>query len=274
MIAVQDPVRQKVIRGLRLDDVGAATKQYEVYGRTRIPLGPVSFPFPGNFLFLKYLPPIKKWGPYREMRETEWESLWNLLRLQGTKLTIAVTATWVERDGSLTPFPVKYPAQARSLKSALKEGLIEIANHGLTHCVLANGQFKPRYFSSNRKAHREFWDWIPWETQRRHLRESQQILQDYFETAIVTFVPPGNVFQEATVELAREAGIRTISCKTTTRLEKDMAFIGDEDLLTFHDREIALEGLGWLTQRLDQLDHRPLQFVRELGETLCARGTL
>ena len=33
---------------LRLDDVGAASKQHEVYGVTRIPLGPLRAPVPGQ----------------------------------------------------------------------------------------------------------------------------------------------------------------------------------------------------------------------------------
>jgi hypothetical protein len=37
---------------LRLDDVGASSKRFEVYGRTRLPFGGWQLPFPGNFLFL------------------------------------------------------------------------------------------------------------------------------------------------------------------------------------------------------------------------------
>ena len=62
-----------VAQALRLDDVGAASKQHEVYGVTRIKLGPLALPFPGNFLFLKYLPLVKRWGPYRELTAPEWE---------------------------------------------------------------------------------------------------------------------------------------------------------------------------------------------------------
>ena len=53
---------------LRMDDVGAASKRNEVYGLTRVaPRAESALPFPGSFLFLKYLPPIKRWGPYREL---------------------------------------------------------------------------------------------------------------------------------------------------------------------------------------------------------------
>ena len=45
---------------------------------------------------------------------------------------------------------------ALKLKEGIKNNLIEVANHGLT-CVV--GKHLPRLFSSNRKFHREFWDY-------------------------------------------------------------------------------------------------------------------
>ena len=42
---------------LRIDDIGASTKKFEVYSK---------LPF-GNFLFLKYLYPFKAWAPYDEI---------------------------------------------------------------------------------------------------------------------------------------------------------------------------------------------------------------
>ena len=45
---------------IRMDDVGAASKRHEVYGLTRLALGPFRVPFPGNWLWLKYLPPFKR----------------------------------------------------------------------------------------------------------------------------------------------------------------------------------------------------------------------
>src|SRR5262245_46231072 len=80
---------------LRLDDVGAASKQHEVYGATRIPVGSLRLPFPGNLLFLKYLPPIKRWGPYPELTAAEWHAILAALAERGATLTVAVTAGWV-----------------------------------------------------------------------------------------------------------------------------------------------------------------------------------
>ncbi|HEX9124863.1 MAG TPA: hypothetical protein VF948_00580, partial [Methylomirabilota bacterium] len=94
-----------VAQALRLDDVGAASKQHEVYGVTRIELGPLALPFPGNFLFLKYLPPVKRWGPYRELTAPEWERVLAELESRGARMTVGVTAGWVETDGRIVPFP-------------------------------------------------------------------------------------------------------------------------------------------------------------------------
>ena len=125
---------------LRLDDVGAASKRHEVYGRTR--LGPVRFP--GNWLFLKYLPGIKRWGPYRELRAAEWEQLLSMLVRVSARMTVAITAGWVERDGRIVPFPRKFPDEAAAIRRGVSEGLLEVANHGYTHCVLAGMAFRPR----------------------------------------------------------------------------------------------------------------------------------
>jgi peptidoglycan/xylan/chitin deacetylase (PgdA/CDA1 family) len=257
-----------------MDDIGASTKRNEVYGKTRIQFGPLRLPFPGNFLFLKYLPGIRKWGPYDELPPAIWTSFFSLLETHKAQITIGVTASWVEDDGTLTPFPKKFPEQAAMLKEAAAKGLVEVANHGLTHCVVEGGQFRPRLFTSNRTSHREFWDWIPREKHRENLRVSQSILQEYLGEAVTTFVPPGNVFQSYTVEFAAEFGIRTLSCKTPTRFADGMAFVGDEHLLPFHDREIALEGVVWLEQRLTQLAKGSVRLIKTLGEELRAKGTL
>ena len=44
------------------------------------------------------------------------------------------------------------------------------------------------------------------------MRESQDILQQYFGVRVTTFVPPGNVFTLDTVDAAREFGIERINC--------------------------------------------------------------
>lgn len=266
------PELKRTIRALRLDDVGAATKVNEIYGRTRLPVGPLHIPFPGNFLFLKRMPGIRKWGPYQEMTVSLWDELLEFFRACGLKLTVGVTATWVEKDGRLTPFSVKFPAEARRLRTAQNEGLIEIANHGLTHCVLDGRRYLPRWFSSNRSAHREFFDYIPEEVQRHHLERSQAILQDIFGP-VTTLIPPGNVFTPTTVEIARSLNFRAISCKTTSRVERGIAFVGDSDILPFHDREVVLYGVSWLREALKAVKLVECRLIREVADEMLA-GTI
>jgi len=252
---------------LRLDDVGAASKQHEVYGVTRIPLGPLQLPFPGNLLFLKYLPPIKRWAPYPELTAAQWEAILVALADGGARLTVAVTAGWVERDGRVSPFPAKFPAQARALREGVARRLVEIANHGYTHCVMEGGLFRPRLFSGNRPYHREFYDWLPEEIHREHLRAAQDILGSWFGVPIETLVPPGNVLSPKTVAAARSVGIRFISRLggAPPGSADGITFVDDSRVLAFHDRDIVRGGVGYLRRQLDA--HRGASFVtvRDLG---------
>ncbi len=49
----------------RIDDIGASTKQFEQYGRWKF----------ANFWFLKRIWPFKKWGPYQELTDKEWQEI-------------------------------------------------------------------------------------------------------------------------------------------------------------------------------------------------------
>ena len=265
---------------LRLDDVGASSKKYEVYsnrvwklslcGRT-LKIGGRKLKFQvGNWFFFKSLPAFKAWGPYREMTAQEWHDIYALLEQFDAKLTVAVTAAWAESEHQLVPFPERFPEEAHVLKEGFQRGLLEIANHGLSHCVLTDNLFKPKRFSGNRQYHREFWDWIPRDIHEKHIRESQDILQTYFQTEIVTFVPPGNVFAEMTLEIAEKYGIRYVSCQTSQRRYKQVMVIGNEQIIPFHDREIVLYGVKWLKPVL-QKQHERFCFVKELGERFLER---
>lgn len=244
---------------LRVDDVGSASKLHEVYGKNRL----------GNFLFLKYLKPFRAWGPYEELSVIQWEAIFNYCRNHHYKLTLGVTAAWVEKDGNLTPFPEKYPAQAKILKEAMREGVVEIANHGLTHCVLANGAFKPKLFSSNRKWHREFWDWVPTEIQEEHIQKSQNILQDYFQEKVLTFIPPGNVFTETTLEIAAQYGLRYLSCNRTEEVKgRHMTVIPNDSVVAFHDKELGEFGIDWFQSLEEKIKGKRVNFIKEIGKEL------
>lgn len=258
---------------IRMDDVGAASKRHEVYGRTRLDLGPLRVPFPGNWLWLKYIPPIKRWGPYRELSAKQWHGLLEILAETRARMTVAITAAWVEDDGTLTPFPRKFPEAARAIREGVSTGLLEVANHGLTHCLLTDRAFRPRLFKGNRTYHREYYDFVPAEEQDASIARGQAILSEWLACSIVTLVPPGNLIQPITAEIARRHGVRYLSYRTPTSRDGVLPIVGNDCGLVFHDRDIVLGGLGWLRTRLAEIRGREVLFVRELGERL-AKGEL
>ena len=255
---------------LRLDDVGAASKQHEVYGLTRIPLGRLRLPFPGNFLFLKYVPPIKRWGPYRELSAADWEAILVELEQAGARMTVGITAGWVEADGRVAPFPRKFPDAAAAIREGVTRGMLEVANHGYTHCVLRDGLFRARWFSGNRLYHREFHDWLPEEVHREHVARAQGILEEFFGGPVVTFVPPGNVFAKATLAAAVGAGIRYVSCLDPARCGpvEGLTFVPDDVVVSLHDRDIVMGEIGAFRRLLRERPGAPLVTVGEIGRHL------
>ena len=220
---------------LRMDDVGACTKKYEVYSKYRI----------GNILFLKYLKPFKAWGPYKELTEDEWEQIFLILSKYNAKITVGITATWVDEKNQLIPFHKRFPNQALKLKEGIKNNLIEVANHGLTHCVV--GKHLPRLFSSNRKFHREFWDYLDQGLHNNHVQDSQKIFEDWLGEKPISFIPPGNVYSKKTVNSLKNSDILIINStqKINTQYGK-IKYVNEENVIPFHDREISLYGVKWL----------------------------
>ena len=182
------------MRSLRLDDIGASSKRWEVYSRWR----------PANVGPLKWVWPFKAWGPYREMTPKELDNLFAACELHGSRMTVAVTAAWVERDGTLTPYPVKFPEQAMVIKKWADLGIVEVANHGLTHCV--RGQHRPRWLQGNRRWHREFFPGMSKAEMLERVHAAQTILSRWLRKAPMTFVPPGYQFP---FELAHPRVIRS-----------------------------------------------------------------
>ncbi len=242
---------------LRIDDIGASTKEYEIYSKKWFGLG--------NFLFLKYLNYFKAWAKYREMTADEWYTIFKLLKKYNSKLTVGITATWVNYDGSSVTFNEKFPEEAEALKCGMKQGLIEIANHGLTHCVVKNNLFRPKLFYSNRTYHREFWEWLGEDLHYKHIKKSQNILKNYFGINIVTLIPPGNVFCDYTIKAARKYNIRYINCQTLSHDYNDIKIISNDNVYAFHDKEIVEQGIDWFEGILNQYQNYQFCFVKELN---------
>ncbi len=223
---------------LRMDDVGASSKQFEVYSKKRL----------GNLFFLKRTRRYGAWGPYPELTVEDWLRIRDCLEENNAFLTVGVTASWVEENGSLTPFPEKYEKQAEFLKLLEIEGRIEIANHGLTHCVV--GKHLPRALSSNRPFHREFWDYLPIELHMEHLATSQKIFMDWLGKAPETLIPPGNVYSEKTIAAAERYGIKQINSSIAKKNDTSVTVTDLTNVIAFHDRELVLEGVRWLEARI------------------------
>lgn len=261
---------EKNIVAFRIDDIFAASKVNEVYGKDYIFLGSKGIPISmiSNFLFLKYMPGFRKKFPYREMNVSEWEYIFKIIEQNNVKLTVAITAAWVEKDGTLVPFFEKFPREAEALRKGLRRGIIEIANHGLTHCVI--GKHRPKPFSSNRTFHREFWKWVNIDVHREHIKKSQQLLSQYFDCQILTFVPPGNAWTTDTERFAYEYGIRFLSSREllspTGAKSNGLTYVGDSSVIAFHDREIILNGLCWLENLIKINAGKKVVTIKELGK--------
>jgi len=254
--------RKPELLALRLDDVGASSKKFEVYSNKSWQFGPIRVS--ANLLFLKYLPAYKSWGPYRELSAADWLEILELLETFGAKLTVAVTAAWVEAEDNLIPFPEKFPEEAAAIKAGVEKGFLEVANHGLTHCVVEDNAFKPRLFSSNRNFHREFGPLTSIYNQDEHLRKSQRILEEWLGRKVTTFVPPGNMFTEDTLPLAAKHGLSRLSANIPPRSDSRPIVLGNRNVMAFHDRDIVLGGSGWLRALLEVNEGKRFVFVREL----------
>ena len=243
----------KKIIALRMDDVGASTKKYEVYSKK---------PF-GNFLFLKRLKYFKAWGPYRELNELEWNEILKMLYNFNCKLTVGITAGWVERDGEIIPFNKKFPNLLSVIKEGIESNLLEIANHGLTHCIV--GKHLPKYFKSNRYYHREFYDFLPEEVHFDNIKNSQEILQNSFKRCITTLIPPGNVYSSKTVRSMRNTGINLLNSSIKIPEIDDHEYINEEQVIAFHDRELVIDGIQWLRNLIKNISKgTEFRFIKEL----------
>lgn len=241
----------------RIDDIGASTKYYNQHGKSIFKFHDIPFfYFPlANFWFFKRIWPFKKWAKYNELTAGEWEIFLEIFKKNNIKPIIAITACWVEKDSSLTPFPEKFPEEANILKKAHINNDIIIANHGLTHCIV--GEHLPRLFSANRNLHREFYPYLDQEVHTNHIMGSQKILESFFKKPISIFVPPGHIWSLKTYRALKGTNVKKIiSLKYMQDSDQQMDgiefFNENSDFFSFHDRELKLFGDKWLKQKIEE----------------------
>ena len=238
---------------VKIDDIGASTKYYNQRGEKIIRIGTLPifyFPF-ADFWFFKRIWPFAKWAKYEELTAEELKNTIKNFKKRKIIPIFAITATWVEKNGELTPYPKKFPEQAAVLRRAYKRSEIIIANHGLTHCI--PGKHLPTMFGSNRRFHREFWPELPQKWHNEHIRRSQRILENWFGKKITIFVPPGNVWSKKTYNALLKTNIKTVISNRymldSTKRMKDIIFRLDKNYFNFHDRELKKYGLSWLVKK-------------------------
>jgi peptidoglycan/xylan/chitin deacetylase (PgdA/CDA1 family) len=217
---------------LRIDDLGSSSKRWERHRG--------------------------KWFPYREML---FDDLWDLhlwLRSTRSHATLAITACWVERDGALVPYARKWPMAAEGVRSLVAAGLVEIACHGLTHCI--PGRHVPSWapWRGNRPMHREFIAALPFAAQVEHLRRAKALLEDTFGVAVSTLVPPGNAISERLALTALDMGFERVTCRQPAGALWTW-ILDDTEQTVLHDRDLVTE-----PDALARVRHRaPFCTVRE-----------
>ncbi len=237
---------------LRMDDVGASSKKFEIYSKYRL----------GNFLFFKYYYPFKAMGPYDELSANQWDTIFEILDNHNAKLTVGLTAGWVDKNNNIIPFDEKFPKQTEKIKEGIKKNLIEISNHGLTHCVV--GKHKPKLFSSNRRFHREFWDYLDQDIHDEHIFQSQTLIKNWLGYEPYSFVPPGNVYSPKTLKSLSKTRISIINA--SKKLDCDfnqIRFVNNDNVFPFHDRDLSIFGIEWLEKKIKQLieDNNEIKFL-------------
>ena len=111
----------------------------------------------------------------------------------------------------------------------------------------------------------DLYTYIPDWKHHEAIRLSQEILQNYFNARVVTFVPPGNVYSKATIQACAENGIKIINSKKDY-MQTDVVRIVDEGhVLAFHDRDLVLKGVEWLDRNLSKFSgNYDFCFVKDL----------
>ena len=222
-------------------------------------------PVPRNLL-CSSISPASGAGPLCRLTAPRWRAILDLLAETGAHLTVAVTATWV-RTTTLTPYARRFPMR-RPRSARLERGAGRDRQPWSDALSVRDGAFRPRAFGSNRPFHREFYEFVPPDEQRAQHRPRPGPLADAFKTDVVTFVPPGNLLQPTTLELARDVGLRFASFRAPTSLDGPLPVIGDDRGVVFHDREVARQGPRWLRGVLSARRGVEVLQVKELGARL------
>jgi hypothetical protein len=157
---------------IRIDDLGASSKRYERWS---------------HHSWANFWPAYDRrlfgaWGPYRELSVDELEDICEVTSRARKTITLAITAYWVKRNGSLLAYNRKFPGQAAIIAHYARRGVVEVAAHGMTHCV--PGQHLHKWVGNNRYWHR---DRAPWRA------EAKRAIELWLDLPVTRFVEPGHI---------------------------------------------------------------------------------
>ncbi len=257
---------------LRIDDIGASSKEFEYYGKNSVKVFGKFLPLPElltNFLFFKKFPLWSGWAKYKELSSEDWIRIINFLSQNNVILNVALTACWVNKEGNLIKFNEKFPSQTEVIKDAINKKLIYILNHGLTHCI--PGKHMPMRFKSNQKYHREFSNYLNFDDQFKHLEKSQRIIFEIFGFYPKILVPPGNQYNLDTLKSMNKLNMKYIQCHRDKShqpsdyyLKKfNIKHIDNSKVEVLHDKDIVTKGLKYF-QSIDNFYQTKYLSMRRL----------
>jgi peptidoglycan/xylan/chitin deacetylase (PgdA/CDA1 family) len=91
--------------------------------------------------------------------------------------------------------------KADILKDAIREGALEVAQHGYSHqSMYPLGSCTPSGLKG-----------IAYDKQKEHISKGRKYLETMLDTKIVTFIPPWNAYDLNTVDILEKEGFKTLS---------------------------------------------------------------
>ncbi|MEC8299458.1 MAG: polysaccharide deacetylase family protein [Pseudomonadota bacterium] len=236
---------------LRMDDFGACSRVYEKHSSKFFGLL--------DFYPLYHRRLLGSWGPFRELSVEEIVEIATILGERNVMMLFCITAGWPCINGGIAKFHEVFPEQSKKIKEYAQLGIFQIANHGLTHCVLEDPRYRRPGIFGNRDRHREF---LP-ERSNKHLQESielsQQIISDYFEAEPQILVPPGHAISSRVFPYLYDSGIEAVASGSSHLPNikfRNMQILNGENFEVFHTRDIVLRGTDFLAEVLKKGEFR------------------
>jgi peptidoglycan/xylan/chitin deacetylase (PgdA/CDA1 family) len=92
-------------------------------------------------------------------------------------------------------------AKVDILKNAVREGALEVAQHGYSHqSMYPTGSHTPSGLKG-----------VAYDKQKEHISEGHKYLETVFDTKINTFIPPWNAYDLNTIDILEKEGFETLS---------------------------------------------------------------